>query len=155
MNRSVRRLRQSFGFALAGLRTCIRTERNFRIHLTAAVYVSLFAALGGLSSVRYAILCLCFALMLSAELFNTAIECLCDRQSTCYDGQVKQTKDIAAAAVLLCAVFCAVIGAVFFLPSGALLRAAGVLAARPWAMALFGLSLPVAVWFVFAERRTK
>ena len=68
---------------------------------------------------------------------------------------MKQTKDIAAAAVLLCAVFCAVIGAVFFLPSGALLRAAGVLAARPWAMALFGLSLPVAVWFVFAERRTK
>lgn len=152
MKRSVRRLRQSFGYAIGGLRSCIRTERNFRIHLVAAGYVSLFAALGGLSSVRYAILCLCFALMMAAELLNTAIERLCDRHTTCYDGLVKEAKDIAAAAVFLCALFCAVIGAVFFLPGGVLLRAYGALAARPWAMALTGLSLPAALWFVFGYK---
>ena len=155
MNRSVRQLRQSFRCAIAGLRACIRTERNFRIHLTAVFYVSLFSALGGMSSVRYAILCLCFALMLAAELFNTAIENLCDRQSTCYDGFVRETKDIAAAAVFLCAVFCVIIGILFFVPSGALLCAVRVLAARPWAMALTGLTLPLAIWFVFGTRRPK
>ena len=149
MNREIRKLRQSFGYAISGLCACMRTERNFRIHLTAAVYVSVFAFLGGLGATRYAILCLCFALMMSAELLNTAIERLCDKQSTGYDELVKQAKDIAAAAVFLCALFCVIIGAVFFIPSGALLCAVAVLMQKLWAMGLLILSLPAAVAFVF------
>lgn len=153
MNQEIRKLRQSFGYAISGLRACMRTERNFRIHLTAAVYVSVFAALGGLGATRFAVLCLCFALMMAAELLNTAIERLCDRQAACYDGQVKQAKDIAAAAVFLCALFCVVIGAVFFLPGGALLRAVQALGAHLWALGLLVLSLPAALWFVFGFGR--
>lgn len=149
MNREIRKLRQSFGYAWQGFRACMRTERNFRIHLTASVYVSVFALLGGLDGTRYAVLCLCFALMMSAELLNTAIERLCDRLSPGYDELVGQAKDIAAAAVFLCALFCVVIGAVFFVPSGALLRAMRVLAAHGWALALFAASVPAAVWFIF------
>ncbi len=153
MNREIRKLRQSFLYAISGLRACMRTERNFRIHLTAAVYVSVFAALGGLSATRYAVLCLCFALMMAAELLNTAIERLCDRQAACYDGLVKEAKDIAAAAVFLCALFCVVIGAVFFLPSGALWQAVHVLLKHLWGLGLLVLSLPVALWFVFGFGR--
>ncbi|MGM9612584.1 MAG: diacylglycerol kinase [Butyricicoccus sp.] len=156
MNHEIRKLRQSFGYALKGFRACMRTERNFRIHLTAAVYVSLFALLGGLDATHYAVLCLCFALMMAAELLNTAIERLCDRMASGYDELVGQAKDIAAAAVFLCALFCAVIGAVFFLPSGALLRAVGALIVHPWRLGLFLLSLPVAAGFVFCfGKRTR
>ena len=149
MNREIRKLRQSFGYAVKGLRSCMRTERNFRIHLTAAAYVSVFAALGGLGGTRYAVLCLCFALMMAAELLNTAIERLCDRLSAGYDEAVGQAKDIAAAAVFLCALFCVVIGAVFFLPSGALLQAMRLLWVHPAGLTLLILSLPAAAGFVF------
>lgn len=149
MNHEIRKLRKSFGYALRGFRSCMRTERNFRIHLTAAVYVSVFAFLGGLDGVRYAVLCLCFALMMATELLNTAIERLCDRQASGYDELVGQAKDIAAAAVFLCALFCVIIGAVFFLPSGALLRAVRALAVSLWKLGLLLLSLPAATGFVF------
>ena len=153
MNREIRKLRQSFLYAASGLRACMRTERNFRIHLTAAVYVSVFAALGGLSAARYAVLCLCFALMMAAELLNTAIERLCDREAEGYDSRVKEIKDIAAAAVFLCALFCVIIGAALFLPGGALCRAIGVLLTHLWGLGLLLLSLPAALCFVFGFGR--
>lgn len=87
--------------------------------------------------------------MMAAELLNTAIECLCDRVTTGYDEAVGRAKDIAAAAVFLCALFCVVIGGVFFLHSGALVQAVQVLAESLWKLALLLLSFPAAVWFVF------
>lgn len=153
MNNEIRKLRQSFLYAINGLRSCIITERNFRIHLTAACYVSVFAFLGRLDSIRYAVLCLCFAVMMSAELMNTAIERLCDKQVTGYDRTVKQAKDIAAAAVFVCAAFCVVIGIAFFVPSGAFLRALKTLMQNIWLMMVIILSVPVACGFVFGFKR--
>ena len=51
--------------------------------------------------------------------------------------------------MFLCALFCVIIGAVFFLPSGALLRAVRALAASLWKLGLLLLSLPAATGFVF------
>lgn len=155
MNREIRKLTQSFSYAINGLRSCMQTERNFRIHITAACYVSVFALLGNLDTIRYAVLCLCFAVMMSAELMNTAIERLCDKQAVGYDKTVKQAKDIAAGAVFICAVFCVVIGIVFFVPSGALLRAFHVLYNHFWLSCFITLSIPVAVCFVFGYRPHK
>lgn len=155
MNNEIRKLRQSFSYALHGLRMCMLTERNFRIHLTAACYVSLFAYLGRLDSVRYAILCVCFAVMMSGELMNTAIERLCDKQATGYDQTVKQAKDIAAAAVFVCATFCVVIGIVFFVPTGALYRAFHTLYNNLPITGLIVLSIPIAVGFIFSFGKFK
>ncbi len=153
MNREIRKLRQSFSYALHGLKMCMMTERNFRIHLTAACYVSLFAFLGRLDSVRYSILCLCFAVMMAGELMNTAIERLCDKQTTGYDQTVKQAKDIAAAAVFVCATFCVIIGIVFFVPSGALFRAFHTLYTHLWVLGLTILSIPIAIGFIFGLKK--
>ena len=105
MNKEIRKLSQSFRCAFRGIAQCAQTERNFRIHLSAAVYVGLFALIGRLPMAQCAILCLCFALMLGAELMNTAIERLCDRHARGYDEAVRDAKDIAAGAVLVCALF--------------------------------------------------
>ena len=149
MNREIRKLRQSFHYAACGLRACMKTERNFRIHMTAAVYVACAAAMAGLDAVRCAVLCVCFALMMGAELMNTAIERLCDRQATGYDNLVREAKDIAAAAVFLCALFCVVVGVLFFVIEGALFSVLDFLRARYWAIGVLLVSLPAAVWFVF------
>ena len=149
MNREIRKLWQSFACAFRGVWSCLRTERNFRIHITAAVYVSLFAILGRLDAVRCAILCLCFASMMSAELLNTALERLCDRQVVGYDKLVREAKDIAAAAVVVCAGFCVIVGGLFFLKEGALWTALHVLSTHPWAGVLPALLLPSALLFIF------
>lgn len=149
MNREIRKLRQSFACAFHGISSCLRTERNFRIHLTAAAYVTAAALLARLDAVRCAVLFLCFAVMLSAELMNTAVERLCDRQATGYDKLVREAKDIAAAAVVVCAGFCAAIGALFFLGEGAVWTLAAVFTARLWTLVPLALSIPAALWFIF------
>lgn len=149
MNREIRKLRQSFACAFRGVSSCLRTERNFRIHLTAACYVSMAALLAELDAVRCAILCLCFAVMLASELLNTAVECLCDRQTTSYDKLVREAKDIAAAAVVVCAALCVAVGALFFFWEGAAFRVSGVLAAHRWAVLPLAASIPAAWWFIF------
>ena len=73
MKKNIRKLSESFLHAFRGLRLCIRDERNFRVHMTAAFYVILFGVFGGVSMTEAAILCICFGLTMGAELLNTAI----------------------------------------------------------------------------------
>ena len=95
MKKEIRKLKDSFSFALRGLKLCVHGERNFRVHLTAAFYVTVFALLGQADAGQIAALCLCFGLTMSAELLNTAIERLCDKQASGYDMLVRDAKDIA------------------------------------------------------------
>lgn len=155
MNKEIRKLSQSFRCAWRGIAQCAQTERNFRIHLSTAMYVGLFALIGELPMAQCAILCLCFALMLGAELMNTAIERLCDRNASGYDGAVRDAKDIAAGAVLICALFCVVIGAALFLRSGAIGTIIAFFTARIWAAGLLLLSLPFCIAFVFQVKLPK
>lgn len=153
MGREIRKLRQSFQYAMRGICLCMRSERNFRIHLTATCYVTVFAVLGQLSTVKCAVLALCFGVMMGAELMNTAIEYLCDWKASGYDRTVRDAKDIAAAAVFVCAAACTVIGLLFFVP------AAGVIAQKLWTykviLAALVLSAPCAVGFIVGFGRKR
>ena len=98
---------------------------------------------------RNRLLCLCFGLTMGAELMNTAVERLCDKTARGYDSMVKDAKDIAAAAVFVCAAACVAVGFFVFLVHGALLTALRFLAARLWLLMLMIVTVPAAVWFVF------
>jgi len=149
MKKEIRKLRESFLYALRGLRLCVLGERNFRVHTIAALYVTAFALLGRANFPDCASLFLCFGLTMGAELMNTAIECLCDRQATGYDGFVRDAKDIAAAGVFVCAVACVGVGLCIFIGNGVLIRAFECLKAHPWGFVAFAASVPAALWFVF------
>lgn len=105
-----RSLTDSFRDAIRGILFTVKTERNMRIHLTAAAYVLFFAPFLGVSRGEYAALILAIALVVTAEGFNTAIEMLCDYSQKSYNPYIGRTKDIAAGAVLVCAGFAAIIG---------------------------------------------
>ena len=120
MGKNIRKLHESFQHALRGLGLCIKGERNFRVHMVTAFYVTVFALMGRADAVEGAVLCICFGLTMGAELMNTAIERLCDRQAYGYDGYVRNAKDIAAAGVFVCAVACAAVGVCIFLGRGVL-----------------------------------
>ena len=86
-----------------------------RLHITAACYVFFFAARLDLSRTQWACLFLTVGSVFAAELFNTAVEKLCDFSEKHLNPHIRVIKDIAAGAVLLCSVFAALVGAVIFL----------------------------------------
>ena len=98
---------RSFACAFRGVGFCVRKERNFRIHLTAAVLLFWLASRLSLQRGEWALLFLAVGMMLAAELFNTALEGFCDRVSPGWDKLSRRVKDLSAGAVLVCALFCA------------------------------------------------
>ena len=107
---------KSFVYAFRGIGHAIKTERHVRVHLAAVFYVALTAILYG-DSLRYtdwALLALACGLVIGAELFNTAIERLCDGLEPGHSPVVKVVKDLAAGAVLICAIAAVAIAAAVF-----------------------------------------
>lgn len=110
------RVIKSFGWAFTGLRDCILHEKNFRIQYILALLVVVAGIFLRLSSTEWMIILLCFALVLSFEIINSAIEKLCDLVSPDFNLTIKKVKDMSASAVLLSAIFTFIIGCIIFLP---------------------------------------
>jgi len=70
----------------------------------------------GITRTEWIVIILCIGVVIAAELFNTAIERLVDLVSPERHPIAGQVKDIAAGAVLVCAVAAAIIGIIIFLP---------------------------------------
>ncbi len=107
---------RSFGFALKGVYSFVRREPNAWIHITAAVLCTAAGLFFGIARWEWAILALCFGLVLAAEAINTALERLVDLVSPEWHPIAGEVKDIAAAAVLICALATIGAGAAIFLP---------------------------------------
>ncbi len=107
---------QSLGFAIAGVRHALRSQRNVRIH----VGIACVAVIGGIvlriSRAEWAIVVTLIALVIGLELLNTAIEALVDLASPTFHPLAKIAKDSAAGAILLVALGSAAVGLIIFLP---------------------------------------
>ena len=98
---------ERLGFAAAGLRHALRAERSLQTQLGMLLVVAAALAWVKPPPVWWALLSLCAAGVLAAELFNTAIEHLADHLHPDLHPQIRIVKDCAAAAVL-----CAALGAI-------------------------------------------
>ena len=107
---------QSFRDAGRGIVTTVRTQHNAWIHIVAAILVVSLGLVLGLRLEDWKWLVLTIALVCFAETVNTAIEYLCDVVSPEHNEAVKHAKDIAAGAVLICAICAVIMGALIFLP---------------------------------------
>ncbi len=108
--------KQSFICAMRGWIKAMREERHLRFHSVVAVLVLVAATLLDVSRVEVAILCLTIALVLVAELINTAIEKYVDFLSIKKHPKAAFAKDVAAGAVLVAAFFSVLIGIIIFYP---------------------------------------
>jgi undecaprenol kinase len=102
-------------FALAGIASAFKTEASFRFQSLAAL-----GALGTLAVLRappfwWATFILLIASILSAELFNTALESVVDKLHPEMDPAIRIAKDCAAAAVLVLSLAALVIFAAFLI----------------------------------------
>lgn len=106
----------SFGYAFKGIASLLKKEHNAWIHCIAIVVVTLAGLHFGITRTEWCIVCLCFGMVLAAEGFNTAIERLVDLVSPDFHPVAGDVKDVAAGAVLICAIAAAIIGLIIFIP---------------------------------------
>lgn len=120
-----RRWLRSFRFAYEGLIYALSTERNMKFHFMTALIVLLLALFFKLSKLEILFIILAIILIVIAELFNTALEKAVDLAMPHQHPIAKIAKDVAAAAVLVTAVFAVAVGLiVFYEPVNALLTEA-------------------------------
>ena len=117
-------LYKSFGYAFQGIFNTIRTERNIKIHCAAAILVTIFGIWLQISKTEWMICFILFGLILALELVNTAVEATVDLFTEERKPLAEKAKDAAAGAVLIVAIFAAVIGILIFIPK--LLDVAGL-----------------------------
>lgn len=113
---SIRQRLKSFDFAFAGLAQFFTTQHNAIIHALATIVVMGLCISLPVTITEFIIITWCVAMVWMAELFNTAIEKLCDHVSPGYSKKIKFIKDVAAAAVLITAVAALVTGLLIFIP---------------------------------------
>lgn len=106
---------KSFVYAGKGIYTLLKNEHNAWIHCVAIILVTLAGFYFNITKGEWIAVVLCFGLVLAAEAFNTAIEKLVDLVSPEWNPLAGKVKDLAAGAVLICAIVAAIVGAIIFL----------------------------------------
>ena len=106
----------SFRYAFRGLGDLFKSQPNARIHLAAAVAVTLAGFYFQISRTEWIAVTLCIFGVLSLEAVNTAIEHLTDLVSPGFHPLAGKAKDVAAAAVLLAAIGAVAVAGIIFLP---------------------------------------
>ncbi len=148
-NQEIRGLCKSFVYAFRGLWYCIKNERNMRIHITAGLLILLFSFAYDLTRMGYAVLILTIGMVMVCELINTAIEALVNLGSPAYDSLARIAKDVAAGAVLLCAMAAVCVAVALFGQPDKLRAAVHTIVAHPWYLALFFVVAVLGILFIF------
>lgn len=106
--------RKSFLFAIQGFRTAVTTERNIKVMLAVGACAVVAGLAIGLDPLSWAVVLLCCAVVIMAELFNTAVETVVDLVSPEFHPLAGRAKDIAAAAVWFLSAVVAVVGVLVY-----------------------------------------
>ena len=102
--------------AFRGLYVVKQTTRHLLVHIFSAVLVIFLGFYLKISGVEWILLIFAIGLVLVTEALNTAIEIDIDLTSPEYHPYARDTKDVAAGAVLLSAMVAIIIGLIIFLP---------------------------------------
>ena len=106
----------NFKYAISGIQSALKTEKNMKIHISIMIVVILMGIFFKISKMEWIICIILFALVLSAELVNTAIETVVDMVMPEINEKAKIAKDVSAGSVLIMAIASAIIGLIIFIP---------------------------------------
>jgi diacylglycerol kinase (ATP) len=108
------KLIRSFGYALQGIYVATREQLNIKIHFLAVILVTGAGLFFHVTAYEWCLIVICFGMVLTAELMNSAIENLVDLVSPGHHHLAGKVKDIAAGAVLVSAAATAVVSLFIF-----------------------------------------
>lgn len=106
----------SFKYAIQGFISSFKTERNMKIHILATLIVIILGIILKINIIEWCFCIISIIIVISAELFNTAIETIVDMVCPQKNEKAKLAKDISASAVLVLAIGTAIIGIIIFIP---------------------------------------
>jgi len=107
---------KSFTHAGRGLFVFLKTTHNAWIHLVLALVAVVLGVTFSITTTEWLFVILAAGLVLVTEAVNTAIEIDIDLTSPEYHPYARDTKDVAAGAVLLAALTALLIGLIIFVP---------------------------------------
>lgn len=113
---SIKKRLKSFSYALNGIQFMLKTQHNAWIHLAISILVIALSLFKNINNNDWRWIISAIAMVWFAETINTAFEFLCDVVSPELHLSVQKAKDIAAGAVLVCAIGAAILGVLTFLP---------------------------------------
>ena len=111
---SVVKRAKSFSHAGRGLWLFVKTTPNAWIHLVIFTVAIAAGFWFSITTIEWALLIIMGTMVLAAEAFNTAIEIDMDLTSPEYHPYARDTKDVAAAAVLITAIAAIATGFLIF-----------------------------------------
>ena len=103
-----RTLVSSMEFAITGIVTAFKEERNIRKHMVSAILATAAGAVFRISAMEWLFLFLAIFLVITLEMINSAIENVVDL--------AKNAKDMAAGAVLVVSTYAVITGLIIFVP---------------------------------------
>lgn len=105
---------QKFADAARGMWWSIRGGSSFRVHLFCAAAALATAWVLGLSRDGWCLVLLCITLVISAEIFNSALEAMARSIDTSHNPDLKNALDAGSGAVLFAALGAVSIGTLLF-----------------------------------------
>jgi diacylglycerol kinase len=112
---------EKFRDAFRGVRSGMRGQISFRVHIFMSAAVVITAALLRCSLAEWCILLLCIAGVLTAEMINSALEHFAKAVAKDHVPQIGEALDTGSAAVLLASIGAALVGAIIFISRLAML----------------------------------
>ena len=105
---------RSFGYAIEGFVTAVRTERNIKVMLALGACAVAAGIVLRIDLLSWCLVALCCGLDIFAELVNTSIEAVVDLATDEFRPLAKRAKDIAAASVYTLSITAAIVGVIVF-----------------------------------------
>ncbi|MFA5009784.1 MAG: diacylglycerol kinase family protein [Patescibacteria group bacterium] len=102
--------------AVRGIRDLIRTQQNFVIELTIALFVLWLAYALHLSTLERVAIVIMITFVLAAEAANSVLENILDGVSKNFSPRFRTAKDMLAGITLIVAFGAAIIGIIIFYP---------------------------------------
>ena len=107
----------SLEFALTGIFTAFKEEKNMRSHVLSALAAIIAGLIFRISAMEWLLLLLSIFLVIAFEIMNSAVENVVDLASDYhFSMRAKNAKDMAAGAVLVVSGFAVITGLIIFLP---------------------------------------
>ena len=144
----MKRQLNSFKVAFKGIWYAIKSESHMRFHLVAGFYIIIFSLFFGLSKAQWGVVLMLIASILTAEIFNTAIEEVCNLSRDSFDPIVRIAKDVAAGAVLVLAIVAVSVAFIFYFDIGKITAVALHVFTTPWLLILFIVSIIISIVFI-------
>ena len=110
----LKKIVDSFNYAIDGIIYTVRTQRNMKIHMCVTLLVLILCLFFDISKIEMLILAITISMVIGAELFNTAIEAVIDMNTNYYHPLAKIAKNVAAGAVVVTALNAVLVGYIIF-----------------------------------------